>query len=114
MTASTTVGPPPWRARSKASDITAISNKFRRILEKSGVEHRREKGWCSHTLHSFRHSFASDLMAAGVGEKLRMELVGHADVNTNRHYTHARLEQLRGAVKLLEERRGTPEWSETK
>lgn len=56
------------------------------------------------TAHQFRHSFASDLYRAGVGEMEAMRILGHADISTtHKIYTHLREREIRGAVVKLEQ-----------
>lgn len=56
------------------------------------------------TAHQFRHSFASDLYRAGVGEMEAMRILGHADISTtHKIYTHLREQQLRSAAAKLDQ-----------
>lgn len=49
-------------------------------------------------LHSARHTAASVLEAAGVPDRLIMQILGHSQVRTTHGYTHAELERVRGAL----------------
>ena len=53
------------------------------------------------SFHSFRHSLASHLAAAGVSPELRMKITGHTDSKVHGHYTHTQVETLREALEKL-------------
>lgn len=40
------------------------------------------------TFHTIRHSIATFLAELGIGERLRMELLGHKEIRTTQQYTH--------------------------
>ncbi len=73
------------RYRDSAS-LTAIVNKY---LRENGL--RESPG---HTLYGLRHSFEDCLLAAGVDERIRRDLMGHKLANRERYGAGARLEQL--------------------
>lgn len=53
------------------------------------------------TCHILRHSFASNLVAKGIElNKLKM-LLGHKSLRTTSIYLHSNMEELRGAVELI-------------
>ena len=54
-------------------------------------------GW-----HMLRHTFASQLVTAGVSIKAVQELLGHSDVRTTMRYAHLAPSALRDAVRVLE------------
>lgn len=53
------------------------------------------------TAHTFRHSFASRLVAGNVNIVSISKLLGHADIKTTSIYTHVNMEQLQDAVSVL-------------
>lgn len=53
------------------------------------------------SFHSFRHSLASHLAAAGVSPELRMKITGHSDSKVHGNYTHTEVETLREALEKL-------------
>jgi integrase/recombinase XerD len=63
-------------------------------LEKAGLPKIRP--------HDLRHSFVSNLVAAGVDLKTVQELAGHRDISTTLGYMHLRTERLQAGVKALE------------
>jgi len=54
--------------------------------------------------HTFRHSFATNLMGEGVNMEIISKLLGHAEVKTTAFYTHVAQGHLRGASKLISDR----------
>jgi integron integrase len=62
-------------------DASHFGRSFRLAAVKAGL-HRRI------TPHSFRHAYASQMLAAGEDIRTIQELLGHADLNTTMIYTH--------------------------
>ena len=93
-----------------ASKITGgrrgLSETFKRIVEKAGLDPMTVKGkgirkFSRRTFHSLRHSFNSALANAGVSEEVRMKLTGHASKVMNKGYTHLQDATLKKAVTSL-------------
>ncbi len=58
----------------------------------------RKVGW-----HTFRHTFASQLVANGASLKAVQELLGHSDIVTTMRYAHLAPSALRQAIDTLDE-----------
>lgn len=77
------------RYRKSSASLSATVNKF---LRANGLTETPD-----HTLYSLRHSFEDRLLAAGVDERIRRDLLGHA-LNRERYGAGASLEHLRDIV----------------
>lgn len=60
---------------------THVQKAIKRAVKKAGIPKRA-------TAHTFRHSFASHLLAANYDIRTIQELLGHSDVRTTMIYTH--------------------------
>lgn len=54
--------------------------RFVKYLEEAGLEHR------GYTVHSLRHTFASELLNAGMRLECLQQLMGHQDIEVTRRY----------------------------
>jgi integrase len=83
-----------------------LSEGFKRIVEKAGLDLQKVKGTgvrsiSKRTFHALRHSFISALANAGVSPELRMKLTGHKSAEIHRGYTHLELETLKDAIRKV-------------
>ena len=60
---------------------TAYAKQLRKAVKASGI-HKRV------TAHTFRHSFATNLLMSGSDIRTVQELLGHSDIRTTEIYTH--------------------------
>jgi integrase len=81
-----------------------------KILPLAGIDPKRTEAGTGESkgrkvsqlsFHSFRHSLASHLAAAGVSPELRMKITGHSDSKVHGSYTHTSVETLRTALEKL-------------
>ncbi len=96
----------PGMANLKSGGRHGLSQTFKNIMRKAGVDCQSVKGagvrrQSLRTFHSLRHSFTSALANAGVSEELRMKLTGHTTKAIHRGYTHHELAILQAAVDKL-------------
>jgi len=90
---------PAGKAYSWAS--TNLGRQFDRQLERAGIPRDDDRGRLD--IHALRHSFASRLARAGVSLTQTQRLMGHSDPRlTAKAYTHLDVEDLRGAVEVID------------
>ena len=70
--------------RLEARTISTIVKKYSRMVQMK---------WNLHP-HSFRHAFATHLLADGADLRAIQELLGHASLSTTQRYTQATIDQL--------------------
>jgi integrase len=73
-----------------------LQDKFRKYVEDAQLNSK-------FTFHCLRHTFASWLVQKGVSIYEVSKLLGHADIKTTQIYAHLRSDDLRNAVKVLED-----------
>ena len=78
----------------------AARNLFIRYIEKAGISHR------GYTLHSLRHTFASELLNAGMRLECVQPLLGHSSIEMTRRYARltdkTREEEYFKAMEIIE------------
>ena len=67
------------RSREKLSYVAAWTV-MRNLLRKSGLEHK------GYSLHSLRHTFATDMLNAGLRLEVLQQLLGHRSIEITRRY----------------------------
>lgn len=99
----------PQLANRYAYNRDGISHDIIRLLEVSGIQtkeeadttHRKER-ISRYSFHSFRHTFASMLIANGVAPITVSKLLGHTTLNMTNRYVHLAEETARQAVSKLD------------
>lgn len=92
-----------WREDSPYLLATRKSGWLSRISVATVIRDTRKKLGLKKqvTPHTFRHSFASRLVAGDVNIVSISKLLGHSDIKTTSIYTHVNMEQLKQAVSIL-------------
>jgi integrase len=72
-----------------------VARQFKKAVRSAGLDERLH-------FHCLRHSFASNLIRAGVNPVHVKELMGHSNLATTLKYTHVDIDDLRGAVSKLD------------
>lgn len=90
-----------WTSRSFTKKIMLLAGiDPKRTETDEGTENKGRKV-SQLSFHSFRHSLASHLAAAGVTPEIRMKITGHSDSKVHGSYTHTNVETLRTALEKL-------------
>ena len=87
--------------------ITAISNSFKKAVDKiklnKGITDRRQRI----VFHSLRHTYASRLVLSGVNLYTVQKLMRHSNLKMTERYSHLNEETLQAAVKQMEQQQKT-------
>ena len=96
----------PQLACQRGSGRRGLSETFKKIMRKAGVDSQTVKGkgnqmFSRRTFHALRHSFTSALANQNVSSELRMKLTGHKTEGEHQKYTHHEMDNLRAAVQKI-------------
>jgi integrase len=115
-----------WAPKDKKARVVPMHDRVHEVLSSmpQGLpltpifgSHRHEKamqtaaekaGLGRFRLHDLRHSFASNLLAAGADPVAVRDILGHASLTTTNTYSHSTMARMKKAVGLLQSRRPTP------
>ena len=78
---SISIDPRSGKARRHHSDESGLARQFKQAARRSGMD---KPG----SLHTLRHSFATELLRQGVNIRVVQDLLGHESVETTMIYTH--------------------------
>ena len=73
-----------------------VSKNFKKVVRALKMSERIH-------FHTLRHSFASNLVQAGISLYVVKEILGHEDLSTTQIYSHLQKENLISAVKVLDQ-----------
>ena len=90
-------------ATARSEEILFLSNrqsKLSRVMVFNIIRQATEAAGITKTVcpHTFRHSFATHLLAGGASIRQVQELLGHENITTTEIYTHLNPDHLRGAI----------------
>lgn len=96
----------PKLASQRTSGRRGLSETFKKIMRKAGVDSQTVKGagnqmFSRRSFHALRHTFTSALANENVSQELRMQLTGHTTEGEHRKYTHHQLDNLRVAINKI-------------
>jgi integrase len=96
----------PGMANLRPGGRHGLSEGFKRIMRKAGLDLQTVKGWgkrmfSRRTFHALRHSFTSALANQNVSSELRMKPTGHKTAAMHQKYTHHEMDNLRTAIKKI-------------
>ena len=74
----------------------AVYDSVKKLARRAGLDPKKISP------HVFRHTFATELVRAGVDIRTVQELLGHADLSTTARYLAVDMGQKRSAVEMLD------------
>jgi len=87
----------PYVFHRQGRKVKSIREAFENALKRAGIENFR--------FHDLRHTFASRLVQKGVDLYVVKELLNHSDIQTTQRYAHLKLDNLKSAVEILEQKK---------
>ena len=90
---------PTWLFPGKRPDRPLCVSSVQRACQAAVARARLKTGVCPHTL---RHTFATELLEAGINLLTIQNILGHASLCTTALYTHVRRDQLRAVAQVLD------------
>lgn len=90
-------------ATARSEETLFLSNrqsKLSRVMVFNIIRQAAEYAGVTKTVspHTFRHSFATHLLAGGASIRQVQEMLGHENITTTEIYTHLNPDHLRGAI----------------
>jgi len=97
----------PSLEKKRKTDLVFLNQEGEGISRK-GIWKRfagiRSVAGVSAKVHTFRHSFATHLLAGGADLRTVQELLGHSDISTTQIYTHINRDRLKSVHKMFHPR----------
>lgn len=89
---------PVWLFPGQRADVPVHITSVQKALQRSAQRVRLAK---AATTHTFRHTFATELMEAGIDLLTIQQILGHRNLATTAIYTHLRRNHLQAAAEVV-------------
>ena len=89
---------PVWLFPGQRPDLPLHVTSVQKAFRRAAAQIQLKKAACTHTL---RHTFATELMEAGVDLLTIQQILGHSNLATTAIYTHVRRNHLRAAAEVV-------------